>query len=195
MPALDLTGQRFGLLIAVERAPNQNGRTMWCCECDCGGEKVLRADALLGGRTKSCGCISGPLTKEEWISRAKQKHGNKYDYSKVDYQGAHKHVEIICPIHNVFSQVASRHVSGSGCPKCGDERAAAKKRKSTADWVKGFQKVHGDRYSYPDFQIKNGKEKINIICRKHGPFEQTATAHQNGSGCPDCGNETIRRSG
>ena len=44
------------------------------------------------------------LTTEEFIERAKSKHGNFYDYSKVEYVSSHKDVIIICPIHEDFSQ-------------------------------------------------------------------------------------------
>lgn len=57
----NLTGQRFGNLVAIEAAgaaQNQGGRlyTMWRCRCDCGGETIARVSSLTGGNTKSCGC-------------------------------------------------------------------------------------------------------------------------------------------
>ena len=58
------------------------------------------------------------FTKEEFIHRAQDYHGNKYDYSKVIYQQWHKKVEIICPKHGSFWQTPSNHVNRSGCPHC-----------------------------------------------------------------------------
>lgn len=53
----DLTGQRFGELVVVERATNGKGRsTRWLCSCDCGNETVVYAANLTRGMTKSCGC-------------------------------------------------------------------------------------------------------------------------------------------
>lgn len=53
----DLTGQRFGRLVALERLPKRSGgRYLWRCRCDCGRELNVRADALRSGNTKSCGC-------------------------------------------------------------------------------------------------------------------------------------------
>ncbi|WP_087223080.1 transcriptional regulator [Blautia sp. An249] len=54
--AEDLTGRRFGKLVALSRAQNQNGRTCWLCRCDCGREKIVAAHELKAGKTKSCGC-------------------------------------------------------------------------------------------------------------------------------------------
>ena len=47
---------------------------------------------------------SKKLTTPEFIERAKEIHGDKYDYSKVDYKGATHKIEIICPDHGKFSQ-------------------------------------------------------------------------------------------
>lgn len=54
----DLTGQRFGRLVVVERAPNApTGRTRWKCRCDCGNSAIVNRSELISGQTRSCGCI------------------------------------------------------------------------------------------------------------------------------------------
>lgn len=62
------------------------------------------------------------ITKEEFIKRAKKFHGDKYDYSKVNYKTTHEKVCIICPIHGEFWQTPHDHWNprrnGCGCPKC-----------------------------------------------------------------------------
>lgn len=52
----DLTGQRFGKLVVVSRAPTENKSTRWNCRCDCGNETVVLAENLKKGHTSSCGC-------------------------------------------------------------------------------------------------------------------------------------------
>ena len=59
------------------------------------------------------------LTTNEFIDKAKQKHGETYDYSLIDYMNAHSKVTIICKIHGKFSQKASAHLWGYGCSMCG----------------------------------------------------------------------------
>lgn len=55
--ALDLTNQKFGKLIALERAPKRNDKyTRWICQCDCGKKIEVRTDYLRNGHTTSCGC-------------------------------------------------------------------------------------------------------------------------------------------
>ena len=51
---IDISGQRFGRLIAIEYI----GHKGWLCKCDCGGEKIAVGSNLRGGRTKSCGCLA-----------------------------------------------------------------------------------------------------------------------------------------
>ena len=58
------------------------------------------------------------ITTEEFINRAKKVHGDKYDYSKVEYKNAHTKVCIICPIHGEFWQIPNAHLQGQGCYKC-----------------------------------------------------------------------------
>jgi hypothetical protein len=59
---LDLAGRRYGRLTAVRPAGKyKEHEYLWLCECDCGGEKVVRNTSLRCGYTKSCGCIKpGP---------------------------------------------------------------------------------------------------------------------------------------
>lgn len=54
-PRLDLSGQRFGALVAVERVKREDG-SYWRCRCDCGAERVSRTGTLRAGKHKSCGC-------------------------------------------------------------------------------------------------------------------------------------------
>lgn len=53
----DLTGQKFGRLTVVSRAPNQGRYVCWNCICDCGNNFTTRAASLISGRTQSCGCL------------------------------------------------------------------------------------------------------------------------------------------
>jgi len=59
------------------------------------------------------------FTQEEVIKSFKDVHGDRYDYSKVDYQGSRTKVIIICKEHGEFLQNHNGHRKGRGCPKCG----------------------------------------------------------------------------
>ena len=55
--AIDITGKRFGRLIALNLHSVENDRRYWECQCDCGEEAIIRQDRLISGHTRSCGCL------------------------------------------------------------------------------------------------------------------------------------------
>ena len=58
---INLVGKRFGRLIVIKRVPpplkDKTKKPYWLCKCDCGKIKVVLSTSLIGGRTKSCGCL------------------------------------------------------------------------------------------------------------------------------------------
>ena len=120
------------------------------------------------------------LTKEEFISKACEKHNGKYDYSKVDYVNAITKVTIRCLKHGEFEQKPSQHLSGQGCFKC------SKCIPSTEEWIDSAHKVHKGKYNYSKVKYVNAKTKVCIICPEHGEFWQVPSSHLNGNGCPKC---------
>jgi hypothetical protein len=61
--------------------------------------------------------------RESFIEKAKQIHGEKFDYSKVNYINSQTKVSIICPIHGEFEMLPNAHLRGEGCKKCGIEHS------------------------------------------------------------------------
>ena len=129
-------------------------------------------------------------TTEQFILKAREVHGWKYDYSKVDYKDSHTKVCIICPIHGEFWQKPDNHLNGWGCKKCGDKSASDKKRKTKEEFIKKAREIHGDKYDYSKVDYKNDRTKICIICPEHGEFWQTPNNHYK-YGCDKCGDKTI----
>jgi len=67
---VDLTGQRFGRLVVLHRAPRQpDGRARWVCRCVCGRESVVDGKSLRSGNTQSCGCLSRDKARERAVLR------------------------------------------------------------------------------------------------------------------------------
>ena len=77
MPRLDLTGQRFGRLVALEPT-YKNGKTAWVCKCDCGVEKVIDTSHLRQGDTKSCGCLHKEKARERGLANAQNLLGKRF---------------------------------------------------------------------------------------------------------------------
>lgn len=134
--------------------------------------------------------------------------GDKYDYSKVDYKGWDKKVEIVCPKHGSFWKTPNSHLKGQGCPECAKESrkqqisiekpkrnvSLKNTQKTTADCIAEFYIVHGDKYDYSKVHYKDSREKVEIICRNHGSFWQTPANHSQGKGCPYCNLENMKKS-
>jgi len=126
------------------------------------------------------------LTTELFIERAIAIHGDKYDYSLVDYKTAHTKVKIICSKHGVFEQKPMKHTQGQGCRLCSIDTQHLSQRYDTDTFIKKAKSVHGDRYDYSKVQYSKSTVKVKIICSKHGAFEQVPTTHLRGGGCKKC---------
>jgi hypothetical protein len=153
------------------------------------GEFLQRAEHHLNG----AGCPicagrgkEGRRTNDEIIALAKKVHGDKYDYSEIDYKNAKTPLKIICPIpkHGVFYQTSDNHIrAGYGCPACSKQ-----KKPTTTEFIELSKEVHGNKYDYSLVDYKNAKTDVQIICPKenHGIFQQRPDHHINGAGCPIC---------
>ena len=159
----------------------KNAKTKVCIICLEHGEFWQEPKHHLNG--VGCPICKGVkrLTTEDFINKAKQIHGDKYDYSKVEYIDNHSKVCIICLEHGEFWQEASSHLSGCGCPKCNGGVNL-----TLNDFIKKANNIHNHFYDYSKAEYKNAKTKVCIICPKHGEFWQEASSHLSGKGCPKC---------
>lgn len=148
-------------------------------------------DHLSGKGCSSCGKEKTKsrlmLSKDEFIKRANEVHGNKYDYSLVNYKDTRTKVEIICKEHGSFFQSPNKHMQGNGCPACGRERTAEHNFLTLDDFIRKAKNVHGDKYDYSKSLYTGADNKMEITCVKHGKFEQTPHNHLKGTNCPSCG--------
>ncbi len=122
------------------------------------------------------------LTAEKFIEKAKAVHGDRYDYSKVEYVDYKTEVTIICPDHGDFKQRPTYHLAGNGCQDCGGT-----KKLTTKTFIKKAKAIHKDRYDYSKVEYVNSQTKVTIICPDHGDFRQKPAKHLMGRGCDDCG--------
>lgn len=131
--------------------------------------------------------MSKKITTEDFIAKSILVHGDRYGYTMSEYIGRGLPVDILCPVHGVFSQAPHNHDRGHGCPKCGNIKISEKKRKSQDDFIKDALKVHGDKYGYSLVRYEGSKRKVRIICAIHGEFTQSPQTHLIGRGCSKCG--------
>ena len=128
-------------------------------------------------------------TTEEFIGDAKKVHGNKYEYSLVDYFSSQTRIKIICSEHGVFKQRPNDHLCGCGCPFC------AGNIKLTKDiFIKKANKIHKNYYNYSLVDYYNTNSIVKIICPIHGIFEQKVYNHlYSKTKCPKCINNNIKK--
>lgn len=121
---------------------------------------------------------------DTFIKKAREIHGDKYDYSQSTYVNGITKLKIVCPIHGVFEQTPSKHLSGQGCPKCGHNSFM-----TTETLIEEARKIHDGKYDYSKTEYIDYNTKICIICPEHGEFWQYPYQHiDRKNGCPKCGN-------
>lgn len=153
------------------------------------------------------------LTKEDIVRRAREIHGDKYDYSEFlkdefEYKNISQKIPIIChekgehgKEHGLFFQEVKHHVKGCGCPTCSKRKCEF----ITNDFIDKGEKIHNKKYDYSliekDKPLKNtSRELLPIICHEineegeeHGIFYQSYINHiNNGHGCPICGGSKLK---
>lgn len=126
------------------------------------------------------------LPLENFIFRSSSIHRNKYDYSMVNYKNSQTEIDILCTIHGLFQQRPDFHLRGSGCPKCSIIKVHELQKKSTEETIKGFFKIHGNRYDYSKVNVVDSKTPVIVICKLHGEFYPNPNGHLRGTGCPKC---------
>lgn len=92
MKFVDLSGKKFGRLLVISRAENLNGRVTWLCSCDCGNKKIVQANKLANGHTKSCGCLL-PDRNRQRLKRHGHAAKNKQSLTYSTYLGMHTRCE------------------------------------------------------------------------------------------------------
>ena len=125
------------------------------------------------------------LTTEEFIKKAKDIHGDKYDYSKVEYVNTKTKVCIICPEHGEFWMKPNDHLCRKyGCHKCGWINEGINLRKKTQDFINEATKKYGNKFDYSKVNYVRNTEKVCIISHEKdiygveiGEFWQTPANH------------------
>ena len=131
-------------------------------------------------------------TKETFLKESIEIHGDKYDYSDVEYINTHTDVKIICPEHGDFKQTPSSHISGSGCIKCGIIKRTVSQTFTQDQFINRAIEKHGNKFNYEKVIYINSSTKIMIICNScNHNFDQQANGHLRGQGCPYCTNQKL----
>ena len=161
--------------------------------CKFHGEFLQTPQKHLCGGCILCGYSSITKTKELFISKAKEKHGDKYDYENVEYTNNNTNVKITCKMHGDFLQLPRTHISGSGCKLCKIQSRTQKLKSNKDEFIEKAKTIHGDKYDYSKVEYIDCKTKITVICKEHGEFYITPNGHLSGNNCIKCKNDNTSK--
>lgn len=136
-------------------------------------------------------------TQNEFLKIVKNKFGDKYDYSKINYKDIKTKITIKCNKHDIWFKITPHHFMDGvcGCPKCNSENKSKRQSMKIEDFIKKSQKVHGYKYDYSKVNYINNKTKVCIICPKHGEFWVDPFSHiYRHSGCIKCAESALESS-
>lgn len=171
---------------------NNNTKVKIICPVHDVFEQIPRSHTSGRGCSKCGSIITGNKLKHttaEFIESATKIHGDKYDYSEVNYVRHCDKVKIICKKHGEFYQTPNAHLGGTGCPVCARESTIQKTSSNTERFITQAKTVFGDRYNYSKVHYANNLTKVEIVCSKHGSFFQLPYGHLRGKGCKKCADE------
>lgn len=128
---------------------------------------------------------------DDFVSKAKKVHGERYDYSLVNYSTCKENIKIICKIHGEFECVPNNHLQGKGCRLCGYQASIKSRVLSQQEVIERFTEKHHERYDYSLVEYEgDAHQHLKIVCKDHGEFMQSYANHfHGGKGCPDCAKE------
>lgn len=133
------------------------------------------------------------MDTNSFVKKAKEKYGDLYDYSMVEYVDSKTKIKIKCnKCGCVFEQRPAKHLNTNGCPECAKFNSSLRQRSNIVDFVEKARKIHGDKYDYSKFVYVNNKTNGIVICPEHGEFNINPNAHLAGNGCKVCGQERVK---
>jgi hypothetical protein len=191
--ARQVHGKRYDYTQAVYQTTD-SPVVIICKECNMSFKQTPHSH-LRGYGCFSCGRKKGAKKKvagaaQEFVSRARKVHGDRYGYEKVCYRLATSPVQIVCRrCDAVFCQTPDAHLAGCGCKTCSLAEASKRKVENAAKQFEfKARKVHGCKYGYEHVTYINAKTPVEIFCRScESRFHQTPTGHLAGYGCNRCG--------
>ena len=170
----------FNPNLDFSKAKYVNGKTAIIAICPIHGEFEMLARSFF--KTICCPKCDLEKRKQRFIEDAIKIHGNKYDYSRVDYISDKTPIEIVCPIHGSFWQRPTSHKRGYGCSKCSN-----KHKPTTEEWIGKAKKLYNGKYDLSKVVYVSNKTPVVVICPEHGEFYPLPNNYINGvSGCPKC---------
>ena len=159
-------------------------------ECSVKANSIMRKHvtvACLNCRNESS--TRGKKTNIWFLAKAKEIHGDKYDYSDTRYISTDKKVKIIFE-GKTHLQTPHMHLQGYEPEKNTSENGDVR---DTVSCIRALREINGDKYDYSKVEYVTCKTPVTVICPVHGDF--SATPNQlisRRSNCPSCAHVVSR---
>lgn len=174
--------------------------TLICKKCNTEFQQSAGSHAQ-GRGCKVCAQADGgktqKLTQSQFLEHCKEVHGDRYDYSRVNYKNSLTKVDIICKRegHGVFSIMPPGHThAGGGCPVCAQEVRTAKMTKTQEKFLEQCKAQNAPKITFENVRYVSDKAKVSFTCTDHGPFDMSPTNFLQGQRCPSCSESGYRAS-
>lgn len=192
-------GDIWGDQVDVSQAIYVNKKTPITAVCVKHGEFSQKPQYLLAGAVGCSKCKGEKysarqvLTQEQFLEKAQEVWGDRWDYSETEYTAWAGTITVICREHGPYNQRVAVHMRGGlGCKEC----FKLSNEKTHEDFLSKAVPKWGDRWDYSKVKsFSRWDDKVVIGCREHGRwFDQVAYNHVTGSvGCADCVRESKAR--
>ena len=155
-----------------EKSTFVNVKTKIIITCPVHGDfEQIPSEHLSGYGCKKCG-NNTKYSTEEFVSKAREIHGNKYDYREVIYESSTNKIKIECPFHGFFEQRPTNHLNGQGCPKCnlpkGEQRIINHLEKLNLSYVTQFTFEDCVHIKPLPFDFAVTKDSVKYLIEFHG---------------------------
>lgn len=175
--------EKFGDTYTVDLESYNKNTTKLIGNCKYHGKIEFTPKSIVVRGTIPCAlCRNKVYDTNSFILAATAVHNGRYDYTDSMYVSSTHPISIHCPIHGVFKQIPTDHVSGGkGCKLCGN------KVPSIEDVIHRFKQVHGNKYNYDKVIYTKAQSPVIITCKLHGDFTMRPSDHLfNKQGCSGC---------
>lgn len=127
------------------------------------------------------------LTQTDVLARFLDRHGDRYDYSQVNYVSSRAKVIIVCRVHGPFKQGPAEHWHGQGCRVCARPRQTGAPPYPWSKVEPRLVAAHNGKYTYDGATYRDSNSKIRATCPVHGDFWPQVASHLQGRfGCRKC---------
>lgn len=176
--AKEVWGDRWDYTSTVYAGSNKSLTVI----CPTHGDYLQRASSHLNGELACVGCRGVVADTSSLRSKAREVWGNRWDFSNTEYLGSRTKVNVICPLHGIFTQSIPYLLQGRvGCKKCSGQGV------TTPDFIARSIKVWGDRWDYSNTEYISNSKPVYFVCKIHGEFSQAPSPHLRGQvGCLAC---------